>query len=331
MNVFIDTNIFLNFYHFPKDDLDALDNVFVSHKYGSIKLYLTQQVCDEFRRNREAKIYDALKTFNEAKFNIKLPSFMRNYKEFEDIKKLVSNLQKQIKSISEKAIEDIFLKKLTADSLINKIFEQTTIIETSKEIYQQALMRKTIGNPPGKNNSIGDSINWTVLLQTVPNGTDLHIISEDGDFYSKINKEIEHPFLKEEWQQKKNAKLYLYKTLSLFLKKQYNCPTLFFDKNKHDLINYLYKSTSFETTHIIIGRLKIYEYFSFEDVKKILEAAIENYQFGNIVTDYDISDFLNRIVVPYIENITNDTHKEIIDKVIKEQKQRLLHASWDAF
>jgi hypothetical protein len=56
-----------------------------------------------------------------------------------------------------------------------------------------------IGNPLGKNNSIGDAINWTVLLQAVPNEENLHVISEDGDYYSSINKDAVHPFLEDEW------------------------------------------------------------------------------------------------------------------------------------
>ena len=52
MHVFIDTNILLNFYHYTSDELDALNNVFASHNQGAANVYLTDQVCDEFKRNR---------------------------------------------------------------------------------------------------------------------------------------------------------------------------------------------------------------------------------------------------------------------------------------
>ena len=55
MHVFIDTNILLNFFHFSKDELDALNNVFASHEHGAVTVHLTEQVCDEFKRNRENK------------------------------------------------------------------------------------------------------------------------------------------------------------------------------------------------------------------------------------------------------------------------------------
>lgn len=42
MHVFIDTNILLNFFHFTKDELDALNDVFASHEHGAAKVHLTQ-------------------------------------------------------------------------------------------------------------------------------------------------------------------------------------------------------------------------------------------------------------------------------------------------
>jgi ribonuclease D len=198
MHVFIDTNILLNFFHFAKDELDALSNVFASHAHGAAKVHLTQQVCDEFRRNRENKIKDAMKRFKDVKFSAQLPSFMKGYEEYEGIRKLSAELQALVKSISEKVDADVLAKRLLADQLISDIFARADIIATSPELFNAAHMRLTIGNPPGKAGSIGDAINWTVLLQTVPDEEPLHIISEDGDFYSTLNEDQAHPFLAEE-------------------------------------------------------------------------------------------------------------------------------------
>jgi predicted nucleic acid-binding protein len=85
MHVFIDTNILLNFFHFSKDELDALNDVFSSHENGAVTVHLTQQVCAEFRRNRENKIKDALKRFKDGKFSAQLPSFMKGYEEYKGI------------------------------------------------------------------------------------------------------------------------------------------------------------------------------------------------------------------------------------------------------
>ena len=86
MHVFIDTNVLLNFFHFTKEEIDALNNVFASHEHGAAKVHLTEQVCDEFHRNRESKIKDALKKFKDARFAAQLPAFMKQYEEYEQIR-----------------------------------------------------------------------------------------------------------------------------------------------------------------------------------------------------------------------------------------------------
>ena len=322
MHVFIDTNILLNFFHFSKDEIDALNDVFASHEHGSAKVHLTRQVCDEFRRNREVKIKDALKRFKEVKFAAQLPSFMKGYDEYDEIKKLSSELQKRSKSIIEKVNADITAGTLLADRLIGEIFARSEIIETTREIYDKATMRMAIGNPPGKNNSIGDAINWTMLLESVPNGEDLHVISEDGDFYSALNEEAVNPFLEEEWKQEKESSLHVYRTLSMFMSEHFDGVAFSFDKNKEALIDDLKYTGSFAMTHELIGKLEVYSYFSQKEVERILSAAVDNNQFGRIVTDSDVSDFLNRVAVPHIGSLSSDSRKEILENVIQEQKER---------
>jgi predicted nucleic acid-binding protein len=86
MHVFIDTNILLNFFHFTKEEIDALSDVFASHEHGAANVHLTEQVCDEFLRNRESKIKDALKKSKDVKFAAELPAFMKQYEEYEQIR-----------------------------------------------------------------------------------------------------------------------------------------------------------------------------------------------------------------------------------------------------
>lgn len=322
MHVFIDTNILLDFFHFSKDELDALNNVFASHEHGAAKVHLTQQVCDEFRRNRENKIKDALKRFKEVKFAAQLPSFMKDYEEYVSIRKLSAELQQLTKSIMEKADADITARNLLADRLIEDIFRRSVIIETTHSVYSDASMRIAIGNPPGKNGSIGDAINWTVLLQSVPNDEDLHVISEDGDYYSCINEDAVHPFLEEEWKRKKKSSLFVYRTLSSFMKEHFDGVAFSFDKAKESLIEDLSCSGSFATTHQLISKLDAYSYFSLKEVERILAAAVENDQFGWIVTDYDVSDFLNKIAVPRLSSISSNDYRKVLENVIDEQKNR---------
>lgn len=322
MHVFIDTNILLNFYHFSKDELDALNNVFASHEHGSAIVHLTEQVCDEFKRNRESKIKGALKRFKEVKFVAQLPSFMKGYEEYADIQRLSGFLQNKQRAILEKVDADITAKSLLADQLIGDIFQRSEINNTTREIYKKATMRMAIGNPPGKDGSIGDAINWIMLLESVPNGDDLHIISEDGDFYSTLNEDAANPFLEEEWKEKKSSYLHVYRTLSAFMKLHFDGVAFSYDKDKEALIDALRFSPNFANTHILISELETYSYFSLKEIGRILSAVIENDQVGWIVTDFDVSDFLNRVAVPRMANINTSEFKEILREVIDEQKGR---------
>ena len=268
---------------------------------------------------RENKIKDALKRFKEVKFSAQLPSFMKGYEEYDSIRRLGNELQSLVKAISEKVDADIVGKRLLADRLIEDIFSRAIIIETTAEIFSAANMRLTIGNPPGKSGSIGDAINWTILLQTVPDGEPLHVISEDGDFYSTLNEDAVHPFLEDEWRTRKQSTLHVYRTLSRFMKLHFDGVAFPFDRTKDTLIDDLSASGSFAHSHHLIAKLEAFSYFSLKEVERILAAAIENNQFGWIATDSDVSDFLNRVAVPRMASITSPEQKEVLQGVIDEQ------------
>jgi hypothetical protein len=324
INVFIDTNILLNFLHFSRDELDALSRVFASHSVGNAKVYLTQQVCDEFKRNREAKIKDALKRFGEAKFSVQLPSFTKGYSEHAQILQLTQQLQQLSKNLQDKVLKDIAAQQLQADALIADIFKRTEIITTPKEIYERAVNRGKLGNPPGKKDSIGDAINWITLLEKVAAEEDIHIISEDGDFFSILDENAVSPFLVDEWKTKKKSNVRVYRTLSGFMKEHFNGIEFAFDKEKEGLIAQLYSVRSFASCHGVIASLAEFSYFSVDEIDRILAAAVVNDQFGWIVTDYDVSDFLNRVAVPKYLDIVEGDRLAILDKVIEEKKTRII-------
>lgn len=323
MHVFIDTNVLLNFFHFTSEELDALNNVFGSHEHGAAKVHLTEQVRDEFRRNREAKIKDALKRFKEAKFSAQLPSFMKEYSEYNEIKSLASTLQEKAKAILAKADADVHAQTLVADKLIQQIFAKSVFIGTSAETFESARRRTQIGNPPGKNGSVGDAINWLVLLSSVPDSNDLHIISEDGDFFSQLDEKRPHPFLFQEWRERKGSVVYVYRTLSEFLNTHFDGVAFSFDKDKEALIDALKYAGSFAATHYLVAKLETYAYFSLKEVERILQAAENNTQVGWIITDQDVSDFLNRVATSRRGEIHRPEFLAIIDKVIEEQQSRI--------
>jgi predicted nucleic acid-binding protein len=83
MNLFIDTNVLLSFYHYSSDDLEELQKLTVLISEGQVTLILPEQVVSEFRRNREAKIADALKRFTAERLNDQFPQITKDYDEYE--------------------------------------------------------------------------------------------------------------------------------------------------------------------------------------------------------------------------------------------------------
>jgi len=63
MNLFIDTNIFLDFYHLSGADIEELHKLTALLDEGDLKLFVPCQLCEEFKRNRDSKIKDAMNEF----------------------------------------------------------------------------------------------------------------------------------------------------------------------------------------------------------------------------------------------------------------------------
>lgn len=326
MHVFVDTNILLSFYHYSSDELDALNDVFANHEHGSATVYVTEQVKDEFVRNRDGKIKDALKKFKDSKIHLQFPSFMKGYEEYGRLREIADEAKSLSKSILEKVNEAIENEKLRADELITSIFAESSCTEVTAKRLEAANIRLARGNPPGKNSSLGDAINWEILLEKVPENNDVHIISADGDFYSALNEEKPGAFITKEWERKKKGAVFVYRTLSAFTKEHFDGIAFSYDKDKQELIEKLEMSGSFARTHDLIARLSEYSYFSLKEVEEILDAAAANSQFGWIVSDYDVSDFLNKHAVPRFSDLMNDAHKELVSSVIREQKERAADA-----
>src|SRR4051794_34908567 len=114
----------------------------------------------------------------------------------------------------------------------------------------------TIGNPPGKPGNLGDRLNWETLLAHVDDGADLHIVSKDGDYQSRLNSNRPHHFLVEEWTQRKQGELVLHAELRPFLNVHFSDIKLSVDIEKRDAINYLVNSRSFSSTHNAVAELE---------------------------------------------------------------------------
>jgi PIN domain len=152
-NVFIDSQVWLSLYDFSSDDLEQFRklNDLIDE---DVKIYLTQQVYEEVKRNRENKIKESLSKFRS--FNIQIPNLCKGYDEYRTFKTLAENMQNTHRDLIKKVESDIQVERLHADYVINEIFEKLKIIERSDVLINKAIIRYDIGNPPGKERSYGD-------------------------------------------------------------------------------------------------------------------------------------------------------------------------------
>lgn len=216
MHLFVDTNILLSFYHFTGDDLEELNKLIVLLKTKEITLYLTSQVESEFRRNRDVKIADAWKRLKDQHLNLQFPQICKDYPEYSHLRTTQEQYEKSHTALLNKLSEDIRKFSLKADGIISQLFALSQRIPTLRDIMQQARDRMDLGNPPGKNGSLGDAVNWESLLHTVPKKTDLHFVTDDKDYSSPVAEEDFSSFLSGEWKKKKQSKIVYYKRLSGF-------------------------------------------------------------------------------------------------------------------
>ena len=318
MNLFIDTNILLNFFHFSKDNLDELEKVLVLQKYGNVNIWLTEQVKFEFARNREVKIADALKRFLDEKQNSGIPHIARGYPECEELVAALKKANSSREKLLAKVQKDIAKKTLLADTLIQNIFSMSKQVDLTEDLFIKSKRRHTLGNPPGKNYSLGDAINWETLLSVIPPKVDIYIISEDGDYSSPLAPDRLSDFLEDEWASKKDSKAILYKRVSQFLSIHFPDAKISADLEKEVLISGLANSKSFSTTHHIIDELNPFPNFTPKQASDIVDAYIVNQQIYWIASDADVNEFGNKILNAHEDNLDPQQLKAFIGILSKQ-------------
>lgn len=216
MNLFLDTNIWLNLYHYAQEELDPLARLSARIGEGRITLYLTDQVVDEFERNREGQVAGVVRLLLEDQPGEPLPQLCHGYPEHGEMEEAVRRYQEAKSRLVEKLIDDAAARTLPADRIVTGLFSQARRIAITDEIFERARRRFDRGNPPGKEGSYGDAIHWECLLAGVPDGEDLVFITEDRDFRSQLDERALAPFLAAEWRRLKGSEVTFFRRLSGF-------------------------------------------------------------------------------------------------------------------
>lgn len=312
IHLFIDTSTFLTFYAYTSDDLEELKKVAGLIKASKLKLYIPEQVADEFHRNREGKLAESLTAFLGGGVSKTIPRFMVHYPEAKEFGDALKAFQQAREKLAEKARRDAAERLLPADDVFAKIIEAAGLIPASEAIMQQANRRRLRGNPPGKKDSVGDQINWEVLLEQVPSGEDLHIVTKDDDYASALAMDSPHQFLQAEWEQRKGSLIYLHRQLRPFLNAKFSNIKLAVDIEKQVAIDALIYSGSFSTTHKSINDLKPYlNDLKWPEVEQIFEAGISNSQISWIGTDQDVNEFYRTLMMNFFNKTTAEMDAEL--------------------
>jgi predicted nucleic acid-binding protein len=311
INLYLDTNVYLSFYHLSNDDLEELEKLLILVKTKEITLHLPEQTRNEFIRNRDVKIADAINRFKENKLTNVFPQICKDYDvEYEAMREAIKSYDKNKQHLIEHLQKDIRSNSLKADKVIDALFTNAKLFPTSDEIYFKAKKRYDLGNPPGKKNSLGDAVNWQVLLESVDDFTDLYFISDDKDYYSEFDSSLFNPFLLSEWKQSRFDDLKYYRKLSVFLKEKYPNIVIATEYEKDSLINDLQFSSSFSSTRSILRRLNEFDGFTNQQLTDIANATITNSQIYWIATDWDINQYINNLLF---------RNKKQLDKALLEQ------------
>lgn len=296
MNLFIDTNVYLTFYHFSSDDLEELRKLCVAIDNNEISLFITEQVINEFDRNREARISDALKRFNEQKLGSQFPQICKGYPEFNELQESLNKFEKAKDQIMEKLKNDIVNRRLGADIVISELFAKGETLSIDEKILEKAKTRSEFGNPPGKINSYGDAINWELLLSKLPMEQDLYLITDDKDYISPVDENRLADFLVDEWGNNKNARIFLYRKLSDFFRVKYPRIKLARELERELAVSRLVNSGSFRRTHSAIQRLSSFSDFTDAEINEIVKAYVFNSQISSVIEDEDVKEFIKGLI-----------------------------------
>jgi predicted nucleic acid-binding protein len=323
MQLFIDTNILLSFYALNQEDLGELRKLADRVINKEVTLLITDQIIDEFYRNREQRIEGSLKSFYGQTFNPQLPQICENYpEEAERLRTALKEYEQAHSVMVARVAIEIKAKNLQTDQIIRSFFENGHKVVLDQAIIDRARLRMGVGNPPGKNNSLGDAINWECLLAVVPDQTDLFLISGDKDYSSPLGDDDLSGFLRDEWERRKQSKILFYRRLSAFFKDKFPDIGMANSRDRDYLVRELSHSQSLADVQKIVTRLSSYPDFTAGQANGVMSAVLNNQRVAWSIDDAKIRSFLLDIMTRYQQYLDVEMLDQL--KILFEQKKDIL-------
>lgn len=215
--VFIDTNILLDFYRYPRGSaiLPVLDHIDKNHE----KIITSTQVEMEYKKNRQKVIVTSMTEMKGPKWDaFKLPVILSGTQAAQSIDNDRKDIDKQSK-ILKKKIESILKNPSRNDDVfktLQRLFKSSTDLNLKRpdpkrfSIRNLAKKRFILGYPPRKDSdvSIGDAINWEWIIYCAKEkNQDVVIVSRDTDYGCRYaNDMIINDWLSQEFKQRVNIR-----------------------------------------------------------------------------------------------------------------------------
>lgn len=224
--IFIDTNIFLDFYRQRKTDLALSQLRHIEQNIGEI--ITGNEVEMEFKKNRQKIIQETLKTAKTMSAGEYAPPvFLSESKAAEKIINSIKHVNTRIKEF-EKRAQRVIEAPSRYDrvwKVLQKLFRDENPMNLNREkkerfrIRKLALKRFILGYPPRKDKdiSIGDSYNWEWIVECArKRNRGVVIVSRDSDYGVKSGDSfIVNDWLKKEFSERVSARQKLILTNSL--------------------------------------------------------------------------------------------------------------------
>jgi len=204
--IFIDANIYLNFFDSNKPELKKLLDSLLEIKNS---LFIGSQIVNEVNRNKLDVAQRSLSNHfnNLSKIKpINLPEHLEMESttlqkwnsQSQEIYDKNENLNKELEDIIHKTLEEIMCSSDKVSHTFRLLFEGA--LEASEHEIQAGRYRREVGNPPGKpNDPLGDQVSWEQFKNCSSDSENIWIITKDKDYYTAFkNERYLNPFLYDE-------------------------------------------------------------------------------------------------------------------------------------
>jgi predicted nucleic acid-binding protein len=167
-HVYIDTNVFLDFYQAAKDRMEIFRELLARADC----IVVPEQTVREFKRNRVARLSQLADQIEKAaSINIHTTAIVQGMPEFklwvnarDEAKRQIKKISTQLRTWARDEASDPVYQEFV------KLYVHGTTMSTPQDALQKAQERKLLGEPPtspGKH-TVGDEIIWETLLALCP-------------------------------------------------------------------------------------------------------------------------------------------------------------------